>query len=64
MPERNVIGGMDRVGIMVLEDAFDAKPTFAGFPRRCWALRPARRSLHAGDVVHLRKEMADRPIVG
>jgi len=28
MPERNVIGGMDRVGIMVLEDAFDAKPTY------------------------------------
>jgi hypothetical protein len=28
MPERNVIGGMDRVGITVLEDVFDAKPMY------------------------------------
>jgi len=59
MPECNVIRGMDRAGITVLEDAFDAKPMyynirrsdqpFARFPRprRCWALRPSLHSSHA-----------------
>jgi hypothetical protein len=67
---------MDRVGITVLEEAFDAKPMydnirrsdqpFAGFEGRGDAGPCAQHGTRYMQAprFHLRKEMADRPIFG